>query len=127
MRLALLDNIGVDDSRTEVELELTCTAERSPSVTATHTHLEERLWLPHPRGQALERDVDRRYRVAAQELRLMALEYAKGDAKQDVKTVQQQDVPHAEQRLFTPQSAGRASWGCEESGQTGVPRRGDSQ
>ena len=40
---------------------------------ATHTHLKELLRLPHPCGQALERDVYRWDGVAAQQLRLVAL------------------------------------------------------
>ena len=125
MRLALLDNIGVDDTRTEVELELSCTDERSLSVAAKHTHMEELLWLPHPRGKALERNVYRRYRITAQELRLVALEYTKRDAEKDVETVQQQDVPHAEQRLFTTPNPINKSVGRARR-QAGVPRRGDS-
>ena len=64
-----------------------------------HTHLEELVGLPHPSGQALERDVDRRDRVAAEQFRLVALQYRKRDAEQDVESVQKQDVPHTEQRL----------------------------
>ena len=65
---------------------------------ATHTHLEELLWLPHPHGQALKNDVDCRDQVTVQELHLVALEYAKGDVEQN--------VLHVEQGILTHKSTG---------------------
>jgi hypothetical protein len=55
--------------------------------------------LPHPRRQALKRDVHGRDRVAAEELRLVEFEHAKRNAEQDVESIEEQDVPHAEKRL----------------------------
>jgi hypothetical protein len=63
-------------------------------------HLEELLWLPHPRGQALERDIHGGDRDAVQKLRLMALEYCEHDSEQDVEAVQKQNGLHTELRLF---------------------------
>lgn len=68
-------------------------------MTVTYTHLKELLWLPHAGGQTLEGNVHRRDRVAAQQLRFVALQYPKCDTEQDVESVEEQDVPHAEQRL----------------------------
>jgi hypothetical protein len=55
--------------------------------------------LPHPRRQALERDVHSGDRVAAEELRLVALEHAQRNAEQHVKSVKEQDIPHAKKCL----------------------------
>lgn len=63
------------------------------------THLQELVRLPHPRRQALERDVHGWDRVAPEELRLVAFKHAERNAEQDVKSIEEQNVPHAEKRL----------------------------
>jgi hypothetical protein len=55
--------------------------------------------LPHPGRQALERDIYSWDRVAAEQLRLVAFEYSQRDAEEDVESVKEQDVPHAEKCL----------------------------
>ena len=63
------------------------------------THLQELVRLPHPGRQALERNVDGGNRVAAEKLRLVALKHAQRNAEQDVESIKEQDIPHAEKCL----------------------------
>ena len=65
------------------------------------SHLKELVRLPHPRRQALERDIHGGDRVAAKKLRLVALEHAQRNAEQDVESIKEQDIPHAEKCLKT--------------------------
>ena len=65
------------------------------------THLQELVRLPHPGRQALERDVHGGNRVAAEELRLVTLEHTQRNAEQDVESIKEQDIPHAEKCLKT--------------------------
>lgn len=53
-------------------------------------------------------------------LRLVALQYAKCDAKQDMKSVEEQDVPHAEQRL---RQISLKSWGEQAGARTSTGRQ----
>ena len=63
------------------------------------THLQELVRLPHPGRQALERNVDGGNRFAAEKLRLVALKHAQRNAEQDVESIKEQDIPHAEKCL----------------------------
>lgn len=64
--------------------------------------MQEFVRLPHPRRQALERDVHGGDRVASEELRLVALEHAQRNAEQYVKSIKEQDIPHAKECLKKP-------------------------
>jgi|SRR5712671_1341847 len=107
MCLAFLYDVSMDDRLAELELEL----QRLPTHLTQHanlcdaarigTYLKELVRLPHPRRQALERNVHSWDRIAAKELRLVALEHGQRNAEQDVGSIKEQDVPHAEKRLQT--------------------------
>ena len=89
------------------------------------THLQELVRLPHPRRQALERDVHGWDRVAPEELRFVAFKHAERNAEQDVKSIEEQNVPHAEKRLKkTPHVTASK---CHTLWVGHVPRRGGSQ
>ena len=89
------------------------------------THLQELVRLPHPRRQALKRDVHGWDRVAPEELRLVAFKHAERNAEQDVKSIEEQNVPHAEKRLKkTPHVTASK---CHTLWVGHVPRRGGSQ
>jgi len=95
-------------------------------------HLKELVWLPHPCWQALERDVYRGDRLAAKELRLVAFEHGQRDAEQDVKSIEEEDVPHAEKRLPNNNNNNERQHTTSAHAHTGaarayVPRRGGSR
>lgn len=92
--------------------------------TRMHTHLQELVRLPRPRRQILQRDVDRRDRLALDQFLLVALEDPERDAKEDVEPVHEKDVPDSKERLCWRVVRVRMSILVGMAGN--VPRSGDS-
>lgn len=101
VQLPTSHQIHMRHRRSQLELDL---PDASPNnvqnqKTRMHTHLQELVRLPRPRRQILQRDVDRRDRLALDQFLLVALEDPERDAKEDVEPVHEKDVPDSKERL----------------------------
>jgi len=82
MFLSTLDQVGMYNRGLELRFQL-----------------EKSISMPHPRRHVLEMQVQRRHRIALEQIGFMYLEYGQSNPEEDVHPIDEEHVPDAEQRF----------------------------